>query len=45
MLAYLVESRRVDTRRMRSELGVVPRYPAIAAGVAASLEEMRTRAR
>jgi nucleoside-diphosphate-sugar epimerase len=43
MLAYLVESRRVDTRRMRSELGVVPRYPTVAAGVAASLEEMRTR--
>jgi nucleoside-diphosphate-sugar epimerase len=43
MLAYLVESRRVDTRRMRGELGVTPRYDTVAAGVAASLEEMRAR--
>jgi nucleoside-diphosphate-sugar epimerase len=43
MLAYLVESRRVDTRRMREELGVTPRYETVAAGVAASLEEMRAR--
>jgi nucleoside-diphosphate-sugar epimerase len=43
MLAYLVESRRVDTRRMREELGVTPRYDTVAAGVAASLAEMRAR--
>jgi nucleoside-diphosphate-sugar epimerase len=45
MLAYLVESRRVDTSRMLNELGVVPRYPSIASGVAASLAEMRARER
>jgi nucleoside-diphosphate-sugar epimerase len=43
MLAYLVESRRVETQRMREELGVTPRYGTVAAGVAASLEEMRAR--
>lgn len=43
MLAYLVESRRVDTRRMREELGVTPRYETVAAGVEASLAEMRAR--
>jgi nucleoside-diphosphate-sugar epimerase len=45
MLAYLVESRRVDTSRMLDELGIVPRYPSIASGVAASLAEMRARER
>jgi nucleoside-diphosphate-sugar epimerase len=45
MLAYLVESRRVDTSRMLNELGVVPRYPTVASGVAASLAEMRARER
>jgi nucleoside-diphosphate-sugar epimerase len=45
MLAYLVESRRVDTSRMRNELGIVPRYPTVASGVAASLAEMRARER
>jgi nucleoside-diphosphate-sugar epimerase len=43
MLAYLVESRRVDTKRMREELGVTPRYGTVEAGVAASLAEMRAR--
>jgi nucleoside-diphosphate-sugar epimerase len=43
MLAYLVESRRVDTRRMRDILGVTPRYATAAAGVAASLAEMRAQ--
>ena len=43
MLAYLVESRRVDARRMREELGVTPRYETVAAGVEASLAEMRAR--
>ena len=43
MLAYLVESRRVDTRRMHDILGVTPRYATAAAGVAASLAEMRAQ--
>jgi nucleoside-diphosphate-sugar epimerase len=41
MLSYLVESRRVETRRMREELGVTPKYPTVAAGIAASVAEMR----
>lgn len=41
MLSFLVESRRVDNRRMREELGVRPRYARLDAGIAASLEEMR----
>jgi nucleoside-diphosphate-sugar epimerase len=41
MLAYLVETRRVDTRRMREELGVRPRYSRLEDGIAASLAEMR----
>jgi nucleoside-diphosphate-sugar epimerase len=40
MLSFLVESRRVDNRRMREELGVEPRYAVLDAGIAASLEEM-----
>jgi nucleoside-diphosphate-sugar epimerase len=43
MLAYLVESRRVETGRMREALGVTPRYATVAAGVAASLAEMRAQ--
>ena len=43
MLSFLVESRRVDNRRMREELGVQPRYASLDAGIAASLEEMRAR--
>jgi nucleoside-diphosphate-sugar epimerase len=43
MLAYLVESRRVATGRMRDELGVTPRFTTVAAGVAASLAEMRAQ--
>ena len=39
MLEFLVESRRVDTRRMRDELGVVPRHD-LDSGIAASLAEM-----
>jgi nucleoside-diphosphate-sugar epimerase len=45
MLEYLVESRRVDTTRMRRELGVIPRYASLAAGIAPSLEEMRAQGR
>ena len=41
LLAFLVESRRVDNRRMRVELGVRLAYPDLDAGVAASLAEMR----
>ena len=41
MLAFLVESRRVDSRRMREELGVVPRYQRLEDGIAASLDAMR----
>lgn len=40
MLAFLLESRRVDTARMRDELGVQPRYPTVQAGIRASLAEM-----
>jgi nucleoside-diphosphate-sugar epimerase len=41
MLAFLRESRRVDNRRMREELGVEPRYARLDAGIAASLAEMQ----
>ena len=41
MLAFLVESRRVDNRRMVHELGVRLAYPNLDAGIAASLAEMR----
>lgn len=37
MRSFLVESRRVDTSRMKAELGFSPRYADLAAGVAASL--------
>lgn len=37
MLAYLRESRRVDNRRMRTVLGVEPRYTSLDEGIAASL--------
>jgi nucleoside-diphosphate-sugar epimerase len=41
MLAFLVESRLVDNRRLREELGVVPRYQRLEDGIAASLAAMR----
>jgi nucleoside-diphosphate-sugar epimerase len=41
MLAFLVESRRVDNRRMLEELGVAPRFARCEDGIAASLAEMR----
>ena len=41
LLAFLVESRRVDNRRMLEELGVVPRYARLEDGIAASLATMR----
>jgi len=40
-LSFLAESRRVDTRRMREVLGVVPRYPDAAEGIRASLAAER----
>jgi len=33
MMSYLLESRRMDTRRMRSELGIQLRYPDLDAGL------------
>lgn len=37
MQSYLAESKRLDNRRMRTELGVEPRYPDLAQGLAACL--------
>jgi len=37
MLSYLSESRRIDARRMREELGVTLRYPGLAAGLPSCL--------
>lgn len=37
MMSYLTESRRLDNRRMREELGVTLRYPDLASGLAQSL--------
>ncbi|MFO1407600.1 MAG: NAD-dependent epimerase/dehydratase family protein [Steroidobacteraceae bacterium] len=42
MLEFLLESRRVSTRRMREQLGVVPRHD-LESGIAASLAEMGWR--
>jgi nucleoside-diphosphate-sugar epimerase len=42
MLSFLLESRLVDNRRMREELGVRLQYPTVQSGVFASLAEMRT---
>ena len=39
MQSYLAESKRLDNRRMREELGVLPQYPDLARGLAACLEE------
>lgn len=44
-LSFLNDSRRVDTRRMRSELGVTPRYANAESGIRASLAEERARQR
>lgn len=40
MRGFLVERRRVDTRRMRETLGFQPRYTDFEAGIAASLAEI-----
>lgn len=37
MRSYLAESKRLDNRRMRTELGIEPRYPDLARGLAASV--------
>ncbi len=39
MLSYLDESRRMDNRRMCEELGITLRYPDLASGLAACLDE------
>jgi nucleoside-diphosphate-sugar epimerase len=39
--SFIAESRRIDTRKMRDTFGVRLRYPDPAAGIAASLAEMR----
>jgi nucleoside-diphosphate-sugar epimerase len=41
MLAYLLESRRVENRRLVDELGVRLLYPRLQAGILASIAEMR----
>jgi hypothetical protein len=38
MLSYLAESKRIDNRRMREELGVKLLYPDLAAGLASCFE-------
>jgi len=38
MLSYLAESKRIDNRRMREELGVELMYPDLASGLAACVE-------
>jgi len=38
MLSYLAESRRLDNRRLREELGVVLRHPTLETGLPACLE-------
>lgn len=43
MLSFLLESRLVDNRRMREELGVRLQYPTLQSGVLASLAEMRAQ--
>ncbi len=37
MQSYLAESKRLDNRRMREELGVLPEYPDLVLGLAASV--------
>ncbi|MBK7901874.1 MAG: NAD-dependent epimerase/dehydratase family protein [Proteobacteria bacterium] len=41
MLSFLLESRRVDNRRMLADLGLQLQYPTLQSGVRASLAEMR----
>jgi len=39
MLSYLAESKRLDNRRMREELGIEPAYPDLVSGLAACIPE------
>jgi len=39
MQSYLAESKRLDNRRMREELAVIPRYPDLASGLAACVSD------
>jgi nucleoside-diphosphate-sugar epimerase len=41
MLSFLLESRRVDNRRLREDLHLPLRHPTLRSGIAASLAEMR----
>jgi nucleoside-diphosphate-sugar epimerase len=41
MLSYLAESKRLDNRRLREELGVELQYPDLVSGLAASVEPPR----
>jgi hypothetical protein len=41
MLSFLLESRRVDNRRMLADLGLQLQYPTLQSGVLASYAEMR----
>jgi hypothetical protein len=41
MLSFLLESRRVDNRRLLDDLGLQLQYPTLQSGVLASLAEMR----
>lgn len=45
MLSYLSESRRLDNTRMRTELGVVLRYPTLATGLVACVAPASTEPR
>jgi len=45
MRSYLAESKRLDNRRMREELGVEPDYPDLATGLAACVKAGETRSR
>jgi nucleoside-diphosphate-sugar epimerase len=44
MLEYLAESKRLDITKMRCVLGVDPRYPDLASGLAQAVAEMRNTA-
>ena len=43
MQSYLAESKRLDNRRMREELGVLPQYPDLASGLAACLKDEKIK--
>jgi nucleoside-diphosphate-sugar epimerase len=45
MRSYLAESKRLDNRRMREELGVEPDYPDLAAGLAACVKAGQAKSR